>query len=312
MDRLRILAETQGFFTRADALAEGYDDGAIQRALRAKLWVRIRAGAYTMTDLWAAADEDRRHRARIRAVMQKHGDRVALSHVSAAVEHGLAHFGQDLDVVHVTRLDGGAGRREAGVWHHEGFLVPDDLIEVDGMLIVKPERAALEAALLVPAGPGLVTIDSVIRHLGGREPLDETFALMSSWPGIRRLQVVVRLGDGRAESVGESLGRHLMFNHGLPMPELQFEVYDGQGNLMGTTDFAWPRHHLLGEFDGKVKYGRLLREGEEPGDAVFREKVREDLLRETTRWGMVRFIWRDLFHGSETAARIRRLMRHAA
>lgn len=312
MDRLRILAETQGFFTRADALAEGHDDGAIQRAIRSKLWVRVRVGAYTFSDLWSAADETRRHRLRSRAVMRKYGDRVALSHLSAAVEHGLAHYGQDLDVVHVTRLDGGAGRREAGVWHHEGLLVPDDLVEVDGMLMVKPERSALEAALLVPAGPGLVTIDSAMRRLGGRAAVDETFAQMRSWPGIQRLQVVVRLGDGRSESVGESLSRHLMHAHAIPMPELQFEVYDEQGNLIGTTDFAWPRHRLLGEFDGKVKYGRLLREGEKPEDAVFREKVREDLLRETTRWGMVRFIWRDLFHGAETAARVRRLMQHAA
>jgi hypothetical protein len=29
------------------------------------------------------------------------------------------------------------------------------------------------------------------------------------------------------------------------------------GNLIGITDFGWPRRGLVGEFDGKVKYGRL-------------------------------------------------------
>lgn len=312
MDRLRVLAETQGFFTRADALAEGHGDAAIQRALRSKLWVRVRVGAYTFSDLWTAADEVRRHRLRARAVISKHGKRVALSHLSAAVEHGLAHYGQNLDEVHVTRLDGGAGRREAGVWHHESFLLHDDLVEIDGMLVVSPARAALETALLVPQGPGLVTLDSAVRLLGSPDPVLSTFALMQSWPGAQRLQVGVRLADGRAESVGESLFRHVMFVHHLPMPTLQFEVYDDQGVLVGTCDFAWEEHRLLGEFDGKVKYGRLLKPGEEPGDAVFKEKVREDLLREITRWGMVRFIWRDLFQGAATAARVRRRMHRAA
>ena len=39
-----------------------------------------------------------------------------LSHISAAIEHGAEVWDIDLaDVVHITRLDGRAGRREAGV-----------------------------------------------------------------------------------------------------------------------------------------------------------------------------------------------------
>ena len=68
----------------------------------------------------------------------------------------------------------------------------------------------------------------------------------------------------------------------------------------------------MSEFDGKVKYGRLLRPGESPADAVFREKVREDRLREALQWGMVRLVWADLYRPAATAARIRRLLRAAA
>ena len=50
---------------------------------------------------------------------------------------------------------------------------------------------------------------------------------------------------------------------------------------------------LLGEFDGAVKYGRLLRPGESPGDAVVREKRREDGLRELG-FDMIRWGWSDL------------------
>ncbi len=36
----------------------------------------------------------------------------------------------------------------------------------------------------------------------------------------------------------------------------------------------------MGEFDGRIKYGRLLRPGQEAGDAVFEEKRREDAIRD--------------------------------
>ncbi len=98
----------------------------------------------------------------------------------------------------------------------------------------------------------------------------------------------------------------------VPEPQLQFKVYDDHGNLVGITDFAWPEFRLLGEFDGRIKYGRLLKDGEKPGDAVFREKEREDLLREITGFMMIRYIWANLYNPQAMAARTRRKMRMAA
>ena len=92
-----------------------------------------------------------------------------------------------------------------------------------------------------------------------------------------------------------------------PGPELQYEVWD-RGRLVGRTDWAWPRRRGLGEFDGKSKYGRLLKEGQEPADAVFEEKRREDLLREATMAWMIRLIWSDLDRPDTTAARLRHLL----
>ncbi len=311
MDRLRILAETQGYFTRTDALAHGYDDNAIRRALKARLWRRLRQGVYTYADLWASATAIDLHLARAHAVASKLGDRVALSHTSAALMHGLALWDADLSLVHVTRLDGAAGRTEADVVHHEGFSIASDLVEVNGVLVMQRVRAALETASVVSTEAALVVLDSLLRSGVSPELLMAVFALMVRWPGMQGLEVAVRMADGGAESVGESRSRYLCYAHGLPAPELQYGVVDATGLLIGTTDFAWPAGRLLGEFDGKVKYGRLLKPGEEPGDAVFREKVREDRLREALGWGMVRLVWSDLYHGAETAARIRRLMRTA-
>ncbi len=312
MDRLRILAETQGYFTRTDALAQGYDDNAIRRALKARLWRRLRQGVYTHADLWATSTAVELHLARAHAVASKLGERVALSHTSAALLHGLAVWDADLSLVHVTRLDGAAGRTEADVVHHEGFCTPSDLVETNGVLVIHSVRAAIETASLLSTEAALVVLDSLLRSGVSPELLMAVFKPMVRWPGMQGLEVAVRMADGKAESVGESRSRYLCYAHGLPSPELQYAVVDAVGLLIGITDFAWPAHRLLGEFDGRVKYGRLLKPGEESGDAVFREKVREDRLREALGWGMVRLVWSDLHRGPETAARIRRLMRAAA
>ncbi len=308
MDRLRTLAATRGFFTRPEALAEGHDDRSIRRALRARLWVRVRCGAYTFSDLWAALDEAERHLVRSHAAVHRLGPSVALSHTSAALDHGLSLYQPDLSVVHVTRLDGGAGRLQSGVQHHEGFCAPDDLVEVHGHLVVAAWRAALETAALGRGGAALTVLDSFLHRGGSREELEAGYQVLEHWPFSQGLHIPLRLADGRAESAAESLSRHLFHTQGLPMPDLQFEVRDTSGDLVGITDFAWLEHGLLGEFDGRSKYARFLRPGEEPGDAVFREKVREDRLREVTGWPMVRLVWADLARPEATAARIRRML----
>ena len=154
-----------------------------------------------------------------------------------------------------------------------------------------------------------MVLDSVLRRcLTTVHELASTYTLMQSWPGFRNLQVAVRMADGRAESIGESRSRFLFYVQQLPAPELQFVVRDSFGEVVGISDFAWPGHRLLGEFDGRVKYERFARPGETPGDAVFREKRREDRLCEITGWRMVRLVWADLYDAPRTAARIRRML----
>jgi hypothetical protein len=247
-------------------------------------------------------------------VLRALGDRVALSHVSAALEHGCTTWDVDLSRIHVTRLDGGAGRTERDVVHHEGFCLGDDVVRSEGgLLAMKAPRAVLETATQTSVESGLVTLDDALhRKLVTGEELRDQFALMQKWPFAQHVQLTLRLADGRAESPGESRGRHLFWAYGLPAPVLQFAVHDASGRLVGISDWAWPEHGLLGEFDGKVKYGRLLRPGQESGDAVFEEKRREDLLRETTGWGMFRMTWGDLYQPAETVRRLRTHLRLVA
>ena len=45
---------------------------------------------------------------------------------------------------------------------------------------------------------------------------------------------------------------------------------------------------------------------------MFREKKREDRLREITGWLMIRYIWQNLYDPRTTAERTRRMLRLAA
>jgi hypothetical protein len=306
MDELQHLHEDH-VFSRGEALAHGYSDDDLRAQLRFGEIVRVRHGAYTGAELWSNADEVERHRLRAHAVLRSHDSKIALSHTSAAVEHGLRLFEPDLSRIHVTCLDRRIARTTRDVVYHQGTCPDSNLQYVGSQLTVDPVRAGLEAASLASVAAGMVILDSVIDlNLGSLDEIHRGFEAMGGWPRSRRLQVTARLVRKGSNSVGESLARHLMWSQHLPEPELQFEVRDQWGQIIGITDFAWPAHGLLGEFDGMVKYGRLRKEGETPGEAVEREKKREDRLREETGWYMVRLIWAELFRPGPTAARIRR------
>ncbi|WKN50382.1 type IV toxin-antitoxin system AbiEi family antitoxin domain-containing protein [Nocardioides sp. Arc9.136] len=310
MDPMRVLAERNGFFTRRDARSAGYADRDITKVVRHRVWVRIRRGYYTFTELWQALDDLGRHRVRSGAVLDSLGDRVALSHVSGVVEHGIDTWGVDLSRVHVTRLDGGPGRIEGDVVHHEGFCAADEVLDAGGRLVLPPERCALEAGSRATNEQALVMLDSLLRRgLVSPEALMGRFELMSHWPFVQHLHLMVRMADARAESVGESRGRYLFWSHGLPAPQLQYAVHDTGGQLVATSDWGWPEHGLLGEFDGRVKYGRLLRPGQDARAVVFAEKQREDRAREASGMGMVRLVWSDFDRPTLTVARVRRGLR---
>jgi hypothetical protein len=312
-ERLAAIAAKHGVFLTSEALDLGYDDKSISAAVRNRLWHRVRRGAYTMMGDWAAADAAMRHRILCRAVLRTHRDRVMVSHVSSLVERGVATWGIDLKRVHVTRLDGGAGRIERDVVHHEGVAPDADVDEVNGIRLVRPSRGVVETLSGCDVERGLIVADSALNQaLVTPDELWTDFRAMERWPGTRSLQLVLRLADARAESPGESRVRYICWSHGLPAPQTQFEVRDEHANVVAVTDFAWKEHGLLGEFDGRTKYGRLLKPGQRPEDVVFAEKEREDLVRELTGFGMVRFVWSHCNDPAELARRVRRKLRRAA
>lgn len=301
-------------FLRREALDAGYSDSDLKQARSAGMIERIRHGAYVDAGVWAAASPEDRHLLLADAVIYSHDAKLALSHTSAAVAHGMSLYQPDLSKVHVVCLDDSIVRTHADVVYHR--TSPRDesgILRRDDRPVVPPTRAALEAALLTDLRHGLVVLDSAL-NLGitTRDELKRAYAAMEGSPGSRSLRLAVGLARCGAESVGETLGRYLMWRHGIPEPELQVEIRDSDGHVIARLDWAWQGLGLCGEFDGRTKYTQLRREGESVVDVVMREKEREDLVRELTGLRMFRMVWSDLDHANQarTAARIQRAFQY--
>lgn len=314
MDKLRAICAIKGAFLRSEAVAAGCDDHALGRLRRAGVILRLRHGAYVFADAWEVMSPRERHGVRARAAYRC-GDRpVALSHVSALLEHTATYWSLPLDTPHLTRLDGRTVGRAAGVHQHRGRTIDGDVVTIGDFQVMAPVRAALELTTVVGVEAALVSINDLLHSgLVTEAAIRERYArAIDHWPHTLSTNAVLHLMDRRIESAGESRTSYLLWSQGLPMPVPQYEVYDDAGGLVGVVDFAWPELGVFLEFDGKAKYQRFLREGEEPGDAVFREKKREDRLRQATGWRCIRITWADLEHPVRTAAMIRRVLAHAA
>ncbi|MBN1097609.1 hypothetical protein JKP76_17160 [Blastococcus sp. TML/C7B] len=220
-----------------------------------------------------------------------------VSHQSAAVLHGLPLWGVRLDRVHVTRRPPASAHVGRHLHCHVARLPDDDVVLVGGVAVTSPLRTVLDLARSLPFEPAVVLLDAALHeHVVGPTELEQGVAGLGRAPGTRAATRAVRFADARSDSVGESRSRVVLHRVGLGPSTLQLEVRTPRGALVGRSDFGWEKEGVLGEFDGRVKYGRLLRPGQSPGDAVFEEKRREDALRDEG-WGVVRWTWDELVPG---------------
>ena len=303
------MCDAHGVFLRRDAIRLGYDDRALARTMKAGTITRIRHGAYVFADQWRGLDEQGRHLLRARAILRTARSHVALSHTTALLVMGVPVWDLPLGEVHLTRLDGRAGRREAGVAQHRGRVIPGDVRASGELLITSPARTALDLTTIADVEHSLPVLDHLL-HIKAltKGELRARSAEMNCWPGTLTTDLTIRLADGRSESVGESRASHLFWRGGLPRPQLQYEIVNARGELVARVDFAWPEYGVFLEFDGKAKYEKLRKERESVLDVVLREKKREEMICRITGWRCVRITWSDLHQPHATAAYIRSVL----
>ena len=158
-----------------------------------------------------------------------------------------------------------------------------------------------------PFEQAVISADAALRAGLERPALDDGAAPGPGMAGRARRPPGGRLRRGaQRERRGVAQpGRHRP--RGLPAPALQLPVRYG-GSTAYTPTSAWAAERTVGEFDGKAKYDRLLRPGQQAGEVgLRREGARGRDPRED--WEVVRWTWHDLRDFGPTAARIRERFR---
>lgn len=294
-----------GLHRRPDLHEAGFTDAELRRAVRLGSLDVVRPGAYFAGPQPQRAED--RHAVLVRATHDRLAADAVVSHVSAAVLHGLPLWNVPLDRVHITRPRDYGGRRRRRRHVRVAPIAEHEIRTLNGLVLTSPARTVVDVARTVGFEEAVVVVDAALR-LRLVDPLDLAQALESASgrPGIAAARRVVAFADGRSESVGESRSRVALARAGLVPPVLQWEVRSTGGMLVGPVDFGWPDLRTVGEFDGRRKYGRLSHHDEPPEETVFREKLREDALR-AEGLAVVRWTWDDLTSFSPVADRLRRL-----
>jgi hypothetical protein len=239
-----------------------------------------------------------------------------VSHVSAAVVHGLPFWHSEMPAVHITRDRSAKARRGPRLQAHRAVIYQDEVVLVGGLRVTSIARTVVDCARLLPFENGVVLADAALgRGLVGRAELERQLRRHARVPGARSADAVVAFADGRSSGVGTSRSRVLFRAAGLPAPELRFAVpaltdVAGEGHARAESDFAYPGYRVLGEFDGWEEFGRLLGPappGRRRERVIAAERARHELLI-ASGWRVVRWTWADLARPAELIARMRQAL----
>jgi hypothetical protein len=240
-DELRSICDENGIFLRREAIDLGYGDRALTRSLKAGQIHRLRHGAYVFSDSWQLADEQDRHLLRARAVLRTARAQVALSHTTALIVMGAPLWDLPLDDVHVTRLDGRAGRREAGIAQHRGRVLPGDITQIDGLPVTSPVRTALDMTRIADVEHCLVPMNWLLHTKAlTKSEMRARAPGMNLSPRTLATDLSIRVADGRLESPGESRCSYLFWRGGLPRPyPSSRSATNGAMSSPGPTSRGW-------------------------------------------------------------------------
>lgn len=226
--------DTHGLIHRTTLINIGFTDDDIRRAVKAKRIGRIARGVFVY-----AGERTAEEWHRLKAIASKLGQasKIPLTHQSAATVLGLAMLKPNLRRVHTT-AGPGHGFRTDRHHCHVAELADDQIILVSGVWVTSIERTALDVACTVGTFAEALTIfDSALRAGADKEVMRAM--LTGRRRGIGRARRALYYADGASESPGESWSRAQMIEAGLPMPSLQCEFVDEDGNVVARTDFDW-------------------------------------------------------------------------
>jgi hypothetical protein len=246
---------------------------AFEKAIHTGVVERIWQGIYCLGEPTDAV--------RLRGLDLSTGRKVAVCLGTAAAVHGFDT--ESRPELHVLSPPGVQLRTVDGLVVHRRDGAP--LTFVDGRYATAPASTAIEVARSLRRPRALATLDAALRSgTCNRAELWRAAFEQAGRRGIVHVRNLIALADGRAESPMESWARLVMLDGGLPAPELQYQVIDGNGERR-RLDFAWPHALVAVEYDSEDWHGNP--------DAVRNDRRRTEALN-AVGWTVVAIMAEDV------------------
>lgn len=183
-------------------------------------------------------------------------------------------------------------------------LLPKDVMEIHGVRVTTPLRTSLDLGRRLWRFDALAAIDGFLRIGVEHDVLLSEVERFRGHRGVRQLRWLAPLGDGRAESPGESALRLHWYDACLPKPEPQLWIRDDWGRELYRLDLALPEARYAAEYDGEEHHSG--------GEDVAHDEDRREWMRTERGWTIDSFR-KDAVYGRNTdiTTRLRAGLRRA-
>lgn len=212
-----------------------------ERALQRR-FVQIYPGVYVPRDL----DPSARQRAEAAWLWSKRRGVVAGQSAAAVLGAKWVDAGQPAELIHDNR------KPPAQLIVRSDTLRPGEALEIDGIAVTTPARAAFDIGRrTVSRTLAVQRLDALFAPTRITAAQVEDVAV--AHPGVRglvRCRAVLPLVDAGAESPQETVARLALIDAGLPAPGTQVEVRDQYGCFVARLDMAYESVMVGIEYDG--------------------------------------------------------------
>jgi hypothetical protein len=168
--------------------------------------------------------------------------------------------------IHLARRRGHSTPRRVNVVGHQLALLPDEVVELDGVRLTSPARTWLDLASVLSTDELVIAGDFLVCEHGPEFPhprdalcsIEELRSMVERHPGsrgIRKARAAVELIRVGADSPPETRLRLVLIRAGLPEPVLNHVVWDedpwgGTGWPVLWPDAAYPQWRVSLQYEG--------------------------------------------------------------
>lgn len=224
-------------FIGSEALAEGL----VNRHQLRTAYSRLCPGVYLARQSTPTLHD------RIRAAWLWSQRRGVIAGVAAAALHGARW----IDPESVVELVHDNPRAPAGVVVRRDLLLAGETARIADMAVTTPARTAFDLGRRGNLNSAVARVDALINATGlSAAAVAELAAAHPRARGRRRLDAMLALTDGGAQSPKETWLRLVLVRAGFPPPRTQIPVIGPQGHPFAYLDLGWPESMVAVEYDG--------------------------------------------------------------